>query len=73
MRAHPIPCPQEGAEEPENNFSVPKQEEPPDITEGKVMVDYDWDVDYEGSESKNKPVAQEEKEKTLTQNMQIWR
>ena len=53
---------QEGAEEPETNPSVPQQEEQPDASEGKVIADYDPDVDYEGSEPKNEPVTQEEKE-----------
>ena len=39
-----------------------QQEEQPDAAEGKVMVDYNMDIDYEGSEPKNEPVAQKEKE-----------
>ena len=51
-----------GTEEPEKNPSVPQQEEQPDATEGKVIVDYILDVDYEGSETKNATVALEEEE-----------
>ena len=50
------------AKEPETSPSVPQQEEQPDATEGKVIVDYDLDIDYYGSASKNEPVTQEEKE-----------
>ena len=39
----------EDAEEPERNLSVPQQEKKPDTTEGKVIVDYNLDIDYEGS------------------------
>ena len=53
---------QEVAEESETNPSVPQQEEQPDSTEGKVIADYDPDLDYEGSEPKNEPVTQEQKE-----------
>ena len=50
----------EGAGEPETNTSVPQQkEQQPDATEGKVIVDYDLNIDYEGTECKNKPDAQE--------------
>ena len=34
----------------------------PDTTECKVMVDYNLDIEYEGSEPNNEPVAQEEKD-----------
>ena len=36
------------------------------------MVDYDSDVEYEGSEPENEPVAQEKRKKALTQSMQTW-
>ena len=52
----------EDAKEPETNPSVPQQEEHPDATEGKVMVDYNPNIDYYLSEPRNEPVAQEEKE-----------
>ena len=35
-------------EEPETNHSDLQQEEQPDATEGKVIVDSSLDVDYEG-------------------------
>ena len=44
----------EGAKEPETD---PQQEKRPDTTEGKVIVDDNPDVDYEGSEPKNESVA----------------
>ena len=50
----------EGTDESETNASVPQQEEQPDATVGKVIVDYDPDVDYEGTEPKNEPDAQVE-------------
>ena len=53
---------QEGAEEPETNSSVPQQEGQSDAKEGEVIADYDLDIDYEGSDPKNKLVAQAEKE-----------
>ena len=77
----------EGKDKPEINPSVPQQEEQPDATEGKDIVDYNPDVDYEGSESQNDPVAQEKKEEdpvmeyakmdmprsgTLHQRMEPW-
>ena len=49
-------------EEPETNVSVPRQELQPDVIDGKVIADYDLDVNYEGSEPKNESVAQEKKE-----------
>ena len=36
---HPMPQPPEGSGEPQTNPSVPQQEEQPDATEGKVIVD----------------------------------
>ena len=53
---------QEGAEEPKTNPSVPQQEEQPDVIEDEVIVDYDPDVDYEGSGLKIQPDVQKEKE-----------
>ena len=44
----------EDAKEPETD---PQQEKRPDTTEGKVIVDDNPDVDYEGSEPKNESVA----------------
>ena len=52
----------ESAEEIETNPSVPKKEEQPNATKGKVLVDYNPDIDYPGLELKNEPDAQEEKE-----------
>ena len=48
---------QESTEEPETNPSVPQQKEQLDTAEGKFIVEYSPDVDYEGSEPKNEPVA----------------
>ena len=63
MRRYTMPQSwQGGTEEPETNTSVPQQEKQPDAAEGKVIIDYNPDVDYEGSEPKNEPVAWEEKE-----------
>ena len=53
---------QEGAEEPVTNPSVPQQEERPGTAEGEDIADYHLETDYEGSEPKNEPVAQEQKE-----------
>ena len=43
---------------PETNYNVTQQEEQPDAREAKVIVDYDPDIGYEGSEPKNEPVGQ---------------
>ena len=53
---------QEGAEDPQTKPSVPWQEEQPEATEGKVIADYDLDVDYEseGSDPEIKPVDEED-------------
>ena len=40
-------------------------DEQPDTAEGKIIVDYSLDVDYERSEPKIEPDAQEEKEENL--------
>ena len=70
VRGCPMPWSKQGyEEEPESNPSIPQQRRQPDTTEGEVTVDYDLDVDYEGSEPKKEPIVQEEKKKTLTQNM----
>ena len=53
---------QEGTEELKTNPIVPEKEEQADAIEGEDIADYNPDVDYEGSESKIEPVAQEEKE-----------
>ena len=50
---------QEGAEEPERD---PQQEEQPDTTEGKDIVDYNLDIYCDGSEPKKEPVTQEQRE-----------
>ena len=42
--------------------SVLQQEKQPDTTEGKVIVDYGLDIDYERSEPQIEPDAQEEME-----------
>ena len=52
---------QEGIEEPDTNPSVSQQEEHPYATKGKVIADYDPDVDSEGSEPMNDPDGQEKK------------
>ena len=66
VRGHLMPwSQQEDAEEPETNLSVPQQEEQPDAAEGEIIADYNPDVDYEGLEPTNEPVAQEEKWKIL--------
>ena len=51
-----------GTEWPEYNATVPEKEEHPDSTKGKVIADYNLDVDYEGSGPHNELNAQEEKE-----------
>ena len=50
---------QEGAEEPKRDH---QQEEQPDASEGKDIVDYDLDVDNEGSKPEVDPVAQDQSE-----------
>ena len=63
MRGYPTAWSQpEGAEGPETNAIIPQQEYQPDTTEGKVIADYGLDIEYEGSEPKNEPDVQEEKE-----------
>ena len=47
---------QECVTEPERD---PQQEEQPDAAEGKVIADYNSDIEYEGSELENELVAQE--------------
>ena len=53
IRGHPTDWfQQEGTEKPENNPSIPWQEEKAYATKGKVIANYKPDVDYEpeGSE-----------------------
>ena len=51
MRGCPTPCPQQGGtEEPETNISVPNKRQS-DTTGGKVIADYDLDVDYKPERS----------------------
>ena len=64
VRGCPTPQPLEGTGEPETNSSAPQQEEQSDAAEGKVIVDCNLDVDYEGSEPENESVAQEKKEES---------
>ena len=61
-REHPLPQSQGGAEEPETNPSVPQQEEHRDAKDGKVIADYDPDMDYrpERSDSDIKAIDEEE-------------
>ena len=59
VRGCPMPqSQQKGTEGPKTNPCVPQQEKQPNATAGKDIVDYDPEVDYEGSESKNEPVIQ---------------
>ena len=48
MGGCPTPQPPEGASEPKTNPSDPQQEEQPDAAEGKVMTDYNPDIDCAG-------------------------
>ena len=50
---------------PKSNLRVPQQEEQPNSIEGKVIVDYVSNIDYEGSEPENKTADQEEKEEDI--------
>ena len=59
VRGRSTPWPPEGLEEPD---IVHQQEEQPDASECKVTADYNPDVDYEGTEPENEPVAQAEVE-----------
>ena len=52
----------EGAEDSKTNPSIPQQKEHPNAAEEEVIADYKLDIDYEGSEPKVEPNAQEEKE-----------
>ena len=64
----------EGIEKPVIYPSVPWQEEQSDAKKGKIVADYNLDVDYTGSEPKNELVTQEEKEEnsdTVYMNMKI--
>ena len=51
-----------GGYEPETILKAPQQEGHPDDTEEKDIADYNPDVDYEGSEPKVEPVAQQQRE-----------
>ena len=64
MRGHPTLQPQQGgAEEPETHSSVPHQEGQADATRGKVVANYDLDIDYNTEVSDPKIEAvNEEKE-----------
>ena len=53
VRGCPTPWSQQEGAERESNPSVPQQEEQPDTAKGKGIVDYDLDIDYEGSEPEN--------------------
>ena len=37
----------EGTEEPQTNISIPQQERQLDAAEGKVVADYELDINYE--------------------------
>ena len=54
----------EGAVESETNPSVPQWEEQADTIDGKVIADYEPEIDYEpeGSDPENGPDAQAEEE-----------
>ena len=63
MRGHPTTWLQlEGKDELEKILNAPQQEDHPDTAEGRDIADYDPDVDFEGSELKVEPVAQEQRE-----------
>ena len=60
-----VPWPQQGGtEEPQINISVPQQEGQAEATGGKVVADYNLDVDYkpEGSDLEIKAVDDKEEE-----------
>ena len=64
VKAHPTPQPQQGStKEPKTNASVPQQEEQTNTAEGKVITDYNPDVDCrpEGSVPEIEAVNEEEK------------
>ena len=62
MRGCQAPWPPEGTGQPETNDSVSQQDEQPNTTKKEVIVDYNQDIDCEGSGPKNEPVAQDWKE-----------
>ena len=67
VRESLMPWSQQGStEEPETNVSVSQQEGQTNATEDKVIVNYNSNIDYEGSEPKIKPFALEEKENMQT-------
>ena len=50
----------EGKDKPETILNDPQQEGHPDTAEGGNIAEYHPDVNYEGSEPKAEPVAQEQ-------------
>ena len=69
VRGHPTPWPKGAPEEPETNPSVPQQEEQSDTREGKVIADFNPDVDYEPEGQILTSKQSMKKRKTLMQNM----
>ena len=61
---------QKGATEPERD---PQKEEQPDASEGKIIADYDLDVDYEGSKPEVEPDAQEQREVDPDAEYAAWK
>ena len=75
VRGCPTPHSQQEHTESESNSTVPQQEEQPDAAEGEDIVDYDLDIDSDGSKPKNEPAAQEEKKEgmqSMHKFFQIW-
>ena len=62
----------EGKDKPEPNVSVPQQEVQPDATEGKDIVDYKPDIDYEGQNLKTSQSLKKKRRRILMQSMQKW-
>ena len=63
MRGRPTTWLQsKGKDEPETIINTPHQEGHPDTAKGRDIADYTPDIDYEGSEPKVEPVAQEQRE-----------
>ena len=59
MKVHPTTQSQsEGKDEPEIILDAPQEGGQPDAAVGEDMADSKLEVDYEGSETKNEPVAQ---------------
>ena len=63
--------PQGGTDETETNPSVPEQEVHRDTREGKVITDYNPDVDYK-PEWSDPDIKAAMKRKTLMQNTSRW-